>query len=310
MKTQRTILLPALLCILLISGSNALAQSGYAPLNFFELRVSAGPSVFFGDLGGSKGNGKRAIFDLDLGSIGPNAGFGIKFNVLPKISLRADINYSQLSGNDADSENKDRFNRNLSFRTKLTEVSATAEFRVIDLSKWRYGRVKNGILYAFAGVGMFWFDPQAEFNGEWHHLQPLGTEGQGLPGNPDLYSRVSYSIPFGVGIQRNFGKNSSLGLELSMRKSFTDYIDDVSGSYGDKEAIRAERGDVAANMSDRSLGEPRNQIGVMRGNPTQNDNFSFLQLTYSLSIGKEKAHWSKNSPKLKWVDANRKCPAW
>lgn len=308
MKSQSAHVFFGLFLVLLLSAEQTMAQSGYASRNFFELRIGTGPSVFFGDLGGSQGTGKRAMLDLDLGSIGPNAGLGIKFNVLPSVSLRADINHTRLSGNDADSENKDRFTRNLSFRTDLTEVSATAEVRLIDLSKWRRLRNRTGVVYFFTGVGMFWFDPQAEYNGQWHHLQPLGTEGQGLPGKPDLYSRVSYSIPYGVGVQRAFGKNSTLGIELSMRKSFTDYIDDVSGSYGDKEAIRAERGDVAAALSDRSLGEPRNRAGIMRGNPTQNDNFSFLQLTYSLSIGKKKASWSKSVRKFNSMDAAWRCP--
>lgn len=295
---------------LLMMHSKGMAQAGFTPRSYYELRVSAGPSLFFGDLGGSNGNGKRAFFDLDPESFGPCAGIGLKFNVLPSISIRGDINYSQHSGNDAESENKDRFTRNLSFRTDLTEISATAEVRLIDLSRWRRFSKRSGILYLFTGIGMFWFDPQAEYNGEWYQLQPLGTEGQGLTGNPDLYSRVSYSIPYGLGIQRALGKKSTLGIELAMRKSFTDYIDDVSGSYGDKEAIRAERGDVAAALSDRSLGEPRNRKGNLRGNPNQNDNFSFMQVTYSRSIGNKKTVWSAKKRGYKSMDGNRKCPEW
>jgi hypothetical protein len=291
-------------------NSTGLAQSGYSSRFFYELRMSAGPSVFLGDLGGARGSGKRTFIDLDLGSVGPNVGMRLKFNVLPSISLRTDINYSQYSGHDADAENRDRNTRNLSFRTNLTEISATAEVRLIDLSRWRRFSKRSGILYLFTGIGMFWFDPQAEYNGQWYHLQTLGTEGQGLTGNPDLYSRFSFSIPYGFGVQRALGKKSTLGIELSLRKLFTDYIDDVSGSYGDKEAIRDERGDVAAAISDRSLGEPLNRVGIMRRNPNQNDNFSFIQVTYSRSIGNKKMVWSRKKRGYKSMDGNRKCPEW
>ena len=35
---------------------------------------------------------------------------------------------------------------------------------------------------SFVGVGGFYFNPKAKYEGKWVSLQPLGTEGQGLNG--------------------------------------------------------------------------------------------------------------------------------
>ncbi len=85
-------------------------------------------------------------------------------------------------------------------------------------------------LYFFAGVGGFYFDPRAQFNNTWVQLQPLGTEGQGLPGGAEEYKNIQLCIPMGVGLRRAFTKQWSGGLELQYTKTFTDYIDDVSTS--------------------------------------------------------------------------------
>ncbi len=62
-------------------------------------------------------------------------------------------------------------------------------------------------------------DPLAENKDHWYDLQPLGTEGQGLTGQPVLYSLTSFSIPFGLGLKVNFLRNFSFGAEWGMRKN-------------------------------------------------------------------------------------------
>jgi hypothetical protein len=68
----------------------------------------------------------------------------------------------------------------------------------------------------------------------------------------------------------------SFNVELSGRKVFTDYLDDVSGVYADVRDIRAQRGDIAAELSDRSLEPKIGEPGRQRGNGKNNDMYAFL----------------------------------
>ena len=68
-------------------------------------------------------------------------------------------------------------------------------------------------------------------------LQPLGTEGQQVSGKfpdrhyPKPYKRTQLSIPMGAGINYKVNRQINLGYEIGWRKTFTDYLDDVSGRY-------------------------------------------------------------------------------
>ena len=110
-------------------------------------------------------------------------------------------------------------------------------------------------------------------------LKPLGTEGQGLEGGPEPYSNYSLCIPMGAGVRKAMSRNLSIGLELQYTKTFTDYIDDVSGVYFNNEAILAANGPIAAFLADPSLGRIPGQTapGQQRGDPDDLDAYLFLK---------------------------------
>lgn len=145
--------------------------------NSLEVKVGLGGTFFLGDLGGSHGERKDGFFDLDVQSMRANSSFGLKFNFTNRISLRADMCYAQVVGSDEYSGDPGRFRRNLSFRSDIYELSFTPEIVLINLS--RFGRKKTATseIYGFGGFGVMQFNPQAEYNGVWYDLQPLGTEG-------------------------------------------------------------------------------------------------------------------------------------
>jgi hypothetical protein len=62
---------------------------------------------------------------------------------------------------------------------------------------------------------------------------------------------VQVSIPFGVGIRYKLTEKIDLNVEIGLRKTFTDYIDDVSGYYVNVDELRAQQGPTAAILSDR-----------------------------------------------------------
>ena len=272
---------------ILLFTSVASAQVDLYQRSLFEIKFGVGGTVFLGDLGGSKGAGKPGLLDFDLSSLRQNSSIGLKLNLSNKVSIRGDVFYARLFGSDVLSQNPYRHNRNLSFRADLSEISITAEVVSFNLAKFSKNKTNTSELYAFAGFGWIHFNPQGYYKGKWYDLQPLGTEGQGLIPGKEKYSLNSVVIPFGIGYRKNISKSVYLGMELSMRKSQTDYIDDVSGTYANVDVIRENHGDLAAQLSDRRIDKSAEALG--RGNPGQNDNYSFVQITIAKGFGKSAA---------------------
>ena len=162
-------------------------------------------------------------------------------------------------------------------------------------------------MYAFGGVGGIYYDPRGERNGSWFRLAPLNTEGQGLPGGPNDYSQFTVVIPYGIGIRRNLSGGArsrhfgswSISLELSVRKTFSDYIDDVSTYYyndGGSIAIADAYGEAAGYFHDPSGDYVNGGYGELqqRGDPTDNDAY----LLGILSLNYKPARRRRNLPKF------------
>ena len=124
----------------------------------------------------------------------------------------------------------------------------------------------------------------------------LGTEGQGLDGyNKEFYNLNIISIPFGAGVKYALNPSITLALEFGPRKTFTDYLDDVSDTYASYRDLAQARGTLAANLADRAQeitgGEPEERRGAARGNPKFKDwyfigNFTISYHFYDLLSGK------------------------
>ncbi len=183
--------------------------------------------------------------------------------------------------------------RNLHFRSFLVELSATAEVHIL---KFKPGNTRTRWTpYFTTGIAVFAFNPKAEYNGQWVALQPLGTEGQGLPEYPNRkkYSRVQPAIPLGFGVKVNLSPRWVLGLETGHRVTFTDYMDDVSTTYVGEDAFLnaygPAKGKMVYELSRRSPErDPEGsygsitQTGEHRGNPRHNDAYMFtsISITY------------------------------
>ncbi|RDV14124.1 hypothetical protein DXT99_16285 [Pontibacter diazotrophicus] len=185
----------------------------------------------------------------------PNVGLSYTYRYFPRVSFRGAFNWGRIMGDDRlsasldEGENAGRYMRNLSFRNDIKELSAVA---IIDLFENRqtYQRRPDFVPYGFFGIAVFHHNPKAYYeNGVreglspandiptgWYELQPLGTEGQYVDGGnyPDPYSRVQIAIPFGLGVRYKLDRNWDLNIEIGWRKTFTDYLDDASGSFANK----------------------------------------------------------------------------
>ena len=160
-----------------------------------EIFLGFGATNFLGDLGGRNQIGTHYSYaDLNFVLTRPSATFGYRYRISQNWGWRTDFNFMRLWGKDALTQEKYRNNRNLSFRTNIFELSTNIEYAFFkNKGGNRYGfkntfrrrfKSKNHYFYVSAGIGVFWFNPKAEYQGVWYALQPLSTEGEGLPGGP------------------------------------------------------------------------------------------------------------------------------
>ena len=59
-------------------------------------------------------------------------------------------------------------------------------------------------------------------------------------------------MPIGFGFKKKLTKRLSMGFELGARYAFTNYLDDIGGTYADSRVVGRSNGDAAAKLSDRS----------------------------------------------------------
>lgn len=245
-----------------------------------EIGACVGTTFYIGDLNPSKLFAKSQFA----------GGLVYRYNISPRWAVKADFMFGKVVGSDM-LTNKG-FERNLSFWSPITEFSVVGELNFLKLYN---STGKNHFTpYLFAGLTIFSFNPKTEYNGEVYELQSFGTEGQGLEGMPKKYSLTHVAIPFGIGLRVNIGKYFCIGAEWGFRYTFTDYLDDVSGAYYDNELLREQRGDLIANLADRSpeltdketgLNLPFHQAGEQRGNSSTHDMYSFACVTFTVKFG-------------------------
>ena len=200
-------------------------------------------------------------------------------------AARLGVTFGSVEGDDANSKYDYEVNRNLSFKSVIQEASGTFEFNFLafELGNYNYDFTP----YFFWGLSIFRFNPTAEFRGIEYELQPLATEGQETFSYPRRrkYSLISAAMPFGGGFKIN-ADNVGFTIELGARRTYTDYLDDVSTTYTNLNVLRAENGDIAAKLSDRSLGDaPLVYNGKQRGDEAHPDWFMFCGVSAYISIG-------------------------
>jgi hypothetical protein len=262
-----------------------------------EILFGAGAANLLGDLGGADQIGTHLMKDLEISLTRPMAAVGYRYKLSPTMAIKGFGGWARLTGNDLLTAEPSRNNRNLSFRTNIITASAQFEYSIIEEKvKSRYSRRGKKFplnVYFFGGVGFFYFNPEAKYyDGKWYKLKPLNTEGQGLAGSEGTdYSLFQICVPLGIGFKFPINREWSIGLEYSITKTFTDYIDDVSTTYYDNDAIKAAYGDVAAYFADPSTTPTRDATipggtnpGQKRGETTYNDSFMFAWLHLSYKI--------------------------
>ena len=264
-----------------------------------EITFGAGASSCLTDVGGSDlsntdfeqdgfKNTFRSVYDIDLAKTSFTGNFSYIYNLASKITLRLNAAISQISGDDAETQEFYRNNRRLNFNTFLGEVALMSEFIIINertgnrynlkTPAGKYLGVKNPLgigLYVFGGIGGVYFNPvgfdrfinadgEVVGSGVKYSLRDLKTEGQGMPGDTmfaanTTYGPVAMCIPMGIGLKKAFNGNGGIKLEFGFRFTNTDYLDDVSGNYYDWAANGGNESQIT--MSGTKTGHTWDYIG-------------------------------------------------
>jgi hypothetical protein len=221
----------------------------------------------------------------------PGGGISFRNNFNRRWTMKASILYHSLEAWDKDSEDPWIRNRNLSFRNQIIEGSMQFE---LNFFPYQLGNKQFPMSpYLFAGLAYYNMKPMAQYKGTWYELQPLGTEGQGTEYGGDKYKTSMMSVPFGVGFKTNLFAIFGFSMEWGVRKTFTDYIDDISGKYVDPGVLEDINGQLAATLSDRSLqkeipdGNTRNNANLQRGDPGRKDYYFFVMGSLNIRIDKK-----------------------
>lgn len=256
-----------------------------------EILFGVGATNFLGDLGGlNKIGSDYSPKDLEWVVTRPSGHFGFRYRLKPWLCTKSLFQYGLMKGDDALTNEPARHYRNLTVRTHIIEFSQQFELILYNSESFgkRYSikglkgmRNKNTLVYLMSGFSVFGYIPQGPGDGGWTNLRPLHTEGQGLPGGPAAYKFVNYGIPFGVGCKIGLDRFWRISFELSYTKTFTDYLDDVSSVYYDKDAINAAYGSTASYFADPSSGEFSTWTapGQMRGDSKQKDAYFFFNVS-------------------------------
>ena len=275
----------------------------------FETGGSVGIMNCLTDAGGKRGNGRPFLKDLTIGNNQVNGSIFLSALYKYAVGLRLEGTFGTVKGYDSislKSVSEGRYERNLSFKSKISEISLVAEFHILFiLSSYLFEDDLNIddepprlSPYLAAGVGYFSFNPQAKLNSNWIDLQPLSTEGQGFAEYPNRkpYKLAQINFPVGAGLKYELSPTINLRLELLHRILKTDYLDDLSMRYINPNLFpkyfTGTRLSNAIALNDRrSKTNPEYPIsptgGQLRGNPKNNDSYFTFNFKVGITFGRE-----------------------
>lgn len=256
-----------------------------------DFGLNLGGSNYLGEIGGGNSAGRTFLLDMKTDFTRYTGGLFVRKKIFEDVSLKFEANYVRIVGADSLTQDPSRRARNLSFRTDIYEGALSVEYyfyQINDISRTSSVRI-DFKSYLYAGFGAAYFNPQGYHDGldKWFDLRPLMTEGKDR-----AYDEITMMLPYGAGFNFTFNKEFRLGIQVSYRQTFTDYLDDISSEYVSDDQLPKETLALSKYFEDRAdaayaredFPQHRNHYGgpgAIRGNPDDNDGYLLVQLTAS-----------------------------
>src|SRR6266487_386734 len=234
---------------------------------------------FSGRLGVAAYQGDLKAKAISLSQSKPMFSIGARYDLSEHIAARSYFTFTSLRADDKKGTATMQ-QRNLNFKTKILDWELTAQYNFFNLNdRW-------WTPYVFGGVGIFHFNPYTkDSSGHKTFLKPLSTEGEGFMAGVKNYKLTQFSIPIGFGADYSLNEDMRVGIEFGYRKTFTDYLDDVSTVYVDQASLLNARGQTAVDLAwrgDEKGGTPYPAAGVDRGNSKHKDGYYYVALTFTV----------------------------
>ena len=271
-----------LLGIIFFSGIQA--DKIYAQYN--EIGFGWGASTYWGDL-------NAPSFSTNMVN---NSGMALQLHFRKifqkKFGAKASFVFGKMKGSDSNSSLDWQNLRTITFKSSLAEVAVMGEYYIFGYDMEEGSSIF--LPYATLGLCGFRFDPTAIYRGNDVRLQPLGTEGQGMQGFGSKYNLFNAGLCFGGGAKFILSETINLGLETVIRKTFTDYLDDVSTNYVNYDDLSAGNGVLAANLGNRMnefLGQSEPiqlPTGSVRGGALVKDYYLISTITVNVLLANTK----------------------
>jgi len=270
--------LPSLVVFLLLLFQNLSAQTNRKNKSH-ELGFNFGGGYYIGEI--------NPHYEGILNQSKFSFGMTYKRFFSKRWGVRISATYGNVEAWDKNSSDPFQRYRNLNFRNRFYEFAFAGELNFFEYQM----NSKNWISpYMFGGMAYYMMNPEGFYQGGWIPLQTMYTEAQ-TPANQ--YNLNGFSLPFGLGFKFNVLGALGLSFEWGIRKTWTDYFDDVSGIYPDKQFQMAYYGPLSAGLSDPST-QGRIGLGngvytndnIQRGDPSSNDHYGFFMLSLMIRLDK------------------------
>ncbi|MDD2634659.1 MAG: DUF6089 family protein [Bacteroidales bacterium] len=157
-----------------------------------EFGLSGGGSYYMGDI-----NLAKHFYQTKL-----NLGGFLKYHINGRYDIKVAAFYTNLAAADEDFNNLFQIQRDHSFETSLIELSAQFE---VNFLPYQIGDVRRNSYTPYLQTGLALY---------------IANSTQDI---------VNFAIPIGFGFKKNIKPQLVLGVEWAFRRTFSDYLDSLSG---------------------------------------------------------------------------------
>ena len=249
---------------------------------YWDYGAKLGVSNSLTDIGGWDQTARPWVLDMKLQETRWDVGGYVRYKLKDPWAIEADLSYLRLQGADSLSIYPGRRGRNANFRNDIFQFSLMGEwtfFENPDLGNtYRYENAFAA--YLGLGIAIFYQDPYSYGNPPgghgwgWYNMQPLETEGV-------HYHKIQPGIPVVLGFNFTLAKKYRIGWSLGWTKTFTDYLDDVSGRYPQPSQLTSPMAVYFSNRTRPNSVEAADGLpgvsnygpGQKRGDPTNMDSY-------------------------------------
>lgn len=168
----------------------------YSQIN--EIGIFAGGSNYIGDIG-------RENFIYPNNFMG---GVLYKRNVNPRIALRGNFTYAEISADDNDSNNLARYTRGISFTNTIKELAVGLEFNFFEYNLDNFRLTHSP--YILLQIGAVNYSVAEEEVGSQQY---------------NYTNKTAFTLPFGVGYKTKLTGSFAMAVELRAQYTFQDDLD-------------------------------------------------------------------------------------